>query len=98
MISASAVPAVAVKVPRITVFMRAGFTADSSNITNLMLCSVKFSGVSNVVATGENAALTGRRKRKYRLQQHEHAQCKGRPLHAAERRMSRGAPYLPDDE
>ena len=58
MITAIKVPMVAVAPPRMTVFLSASEAADRSNSTNSILCKVAFLKVRNVVATGENAALS----------------------------------------
>src|SRR6266581_9705969 len=95
MTSASMVPMVAVAAPRITVFFSASWVDDNSVNTNTMLCSVNVEGVTNVVAFGENAALSnakyGRNTGLSSITRQK-ASAAQRHLFISTRR---GAPYLP---
>ena len=86
---------VAVAVPRITVFFSANWVDDSSVKTNTMLCSVKVAGVTNVVAFGENAALSsaryGRKTGLSSIARQKASAAQRHPFISTRR----GLPYLP---
>src|SRR5882757_3769980 len=95
MTRASRVPMVAVAVPRITVFFSASWVDDSSVNTKMTLCNVKVDGVANVVAFGENAALSSAkygRKTGLSSTSRQNANAAQRQFFISTRR---GAPYLP---
>src|SRR6266853_445136 len=95
MTSARIVPIVAVAVPRRTVFLSASCVEDNSVNTNTMLCSVSVAGVTNVVALGENAALSRAKYGKNTGLSNIARQNASAAQRHAFISTRRGAPYLP---